>query len=76
MVSGDPMASYCRVTYIESRLVTKVLGLLDRDDWKLEHHGKEPVPAQLLGDAAHYEFVEDGADEKSDEHGDGLREMG
>lgn len=56
--------------------MAEVLGLLNCDDWKLEHHGKEPVPAQLLGDAAHYEFVEDGADEEGDEHGDGLREMG
>jgi hypothetical protein len=56
--------------------VAEVLGLLNCDDWKLEHHGKETVPAQFLGDAAHYEFVEDGADEEGDEHGDGLREMG
>lgn len=49
---------------------------LDCDDGELQHHGHEPVTAEFLGDAAHDEFVTQGADQESDGHGYGGRDVG
>lgn len=62
-------------TYVQSRLPAEVARFLDRHNGQLQHHGAEPVAAQLLRDAAHDQLVGNRAHQEGDEHGDGLGEM-
>lgn len=67
---------YHGCTYVENGLPLYVLGLLDRNDGQLEHHGEEAVATKLFSNTAHDQFVSDGADEEGDEHGDWFGEVG
>ena len=44
---------------------------LQRHDRQLQHHGKKPIPAKFLGDAAHDQLVAQRTDQESNDHGHG-----
>lgn len=54
-------------TYVKYSLAAEVLRLLNSHDRQLEHHSPKSIPAQFLGNAAHDQFMGDGADDEGDE---------
>lgn len=56
-------------TYIKDSPSSKILRFLNRHDRQLQHHGEEAVTAEFLGNAAHDQFVGEGADEEGRKHG-------
>lgn len=55
-------------TYIKSLSSLDELGSLHGNNWQLQHHGQEAVPAKLLGNTDHHQFVADRAHKKRNEH--------
>lgn len=60
--------------YIEGCSPAEEARLLNRNNRELEHHSQESIASEFLGNATHNQFVEDRADQKSDEHGHRLGE--
>lgn len=75
-LANPPFHRMSIITHVHSRPSPKEPGLLDRHNRQLQHHTDKPVATEFLGDTAHDQLVEDGANEKGDEHGDGLGEGG